>query len=369
MNPYKKYSFYALTVPPLLFVVFIVFMLGYDPLQLYHKPFFERKWLDENMRQQDAGIIKNYEFDSIILGSSYMENNSAADAERAFGGKFFNLSISGSTNYERDIILQRALRKNLKTVITQVDPNTRRTGSQDYPLELWDFLYDDSALNDFRVYFDLHFLQNILTGGKNADFDRPKAWHNDAWFNSRLGGLDKWIANHKNRQVADFLHNKLPSVVEAGVQAAQPLGEERKKEILLFIDEVIRKPALDYPETRFLYIFPPFSRLFYAVQYYKGENEYDFWVRSMAQLGSELPNLKVYAYSDRDFPDDIANYIDPNHFAEWINAWIVEAMARNEGRLTQENVEEYLRRVNDKAKAFDLEGFARRVKEVLPPLS
>jgi hypothetical protein len=55
------------------------------------------------MRQQAAGIINNYEFDSIILGTSMLENTSAKEAGEKLGGKFMNISLSGS-NFTKEVL-------------------------------------------------------------------------------------------------------------------------------------------------------------------------------------------------------------------------------------------------------------------------
>ena len=56
-----------------------------------------------NMRQQAAGIINNYEFDSIILGTSMLENTSAKEADEKLGSKFMNISLSGS-NFTKEVL-------------------------------------------------------------------------------------------------------------------------------------------------------------------------------------------------------------------------------------------------------------------------
>ena len=74
------------------------------------------------MRQQAAGIINNYEFDSIILGTSMLENTSAKEAGEKLGGKFMNISLSGSNFYERSFVLEYALRKKeIKKIIYSLD--------------------------------------------------------------------------------------------------------------------------------------------------------------------------------------------------------------------------------------------------------
>lgn len=64
-----------------------------------------------SMREQAAGIINSFEFDSVILGTSMLENTSAREASQKIGGIFVNISLAGSSFYERAIVLKKVLQK------------------------------------------------------------------------------------------------------------------------------------------------------------------------------------------------------------------------------------------------------------------
>lgn len=69
--------------------------------------------LHPNMRFQAAGIANIYDFDSIILGTSMLENTSSADCNEKIGGTFVNVSLSGSNYFERSIVLNYFLHKKI----------------------------------------------------------------------------------------------------------------------------------------------------------------------------------------------------------------------------------------------------------------
>ena len=63
----------------------IFFILAYyrDPIQVFHKSYIGcENYFDDNMRLQAAGVINNFDFDSIIFGSSMLENTSAKEASK-----------------------------------------------------------------------------------------------------------------------------------------------------------------------------------------------------------------------------------------------------------------------------------------------
>ena len=118
----------------------------YDPLQLFNQHKFDsHSRLHGNMRLQAAGIINNYSFDSIILGTSMMKGTSAKMASNLLGGEFVNISADGSTINERSLVLSHALEnKNLRSVIfsfdTGLDIHTKKD-TRKYPIQNYDFLY------------------------------------------------------------------------------------------------------------------------------------------------------------------------------------------------------------------------------------
>lgn len=83
----------------------------HDPYMLFHKQWFHPGKMLKNMRIQSYGLIKFADFDSIILGSSMLENTSADEASEKLGEKFANLSISGSSYYEKYKVLNFALKQ------------------------------------------------------------------------------------------------------------------------------------------------------------------------------------------------------------------------------------------------------------------
>lgn len=132
-------------------------------MQIFHKSFIKSDLhLHGNMRQQAAGIISNYEFDSIILGTSMLENTSAFEATKIVGGNFVNISLSGSSFFEREPILSYALKKkNLKNIIYSLDSTyiDLNKSHKSYPINTYSFLYDENYFNDFKAYLNKNFFK------------------------------------------------------------------------------------------------------------------------------------------------------------------------------------------------------------------
>lgn len=67
-----------------------------DPFEVYHKATaFIPPITNGTQNYSNAGIAKNYEYDSVVIGSSMTENFTPSQLDRLFGGQFVKLPING----------------------------------------------------------------------------------------------------------------------------------------------------------------------------------------------------------------------------------------------------------------------------------
>lgn len=372
---YKRLALCPLLLVVLSTLVFFAALFVYDPVSIFHKPWGRPFTVHGNQRIQNLALIREFEFDSVIIGNSYTENTSAAEAGEMLGGKFFNFSMSGSSLAESSIVLDYILRqKPIKTVFAVFSDGIGRGGHGGYPFETWAFLYDSDPLNDIALYMNEHFLaclgkwsyEKSCVGGE-VDFDKPWAWENDPDHASRFGGLDNWILYHENVQLADFLHTDLPRAAATLPKEQKEISADKLQDIRDYLNEFLIEQAKKYPQTRFVYFLTPVSRLFLAVRYHT--NSYSFYeafVRVAVDMTRDVPNVEIYAFGDQDFTGDIALYKDITHYSPGINSWILRAVKEGKGLLRPENVEAYLKRTRDSVRAYDLEAINHYVQERLP---
>ena len=145
-------SYFLFTAIPLL--AGLAALYAYDPLEVYHRPWGRPETLHSNMRLQAAGVIKHRPFDSVVLGTSMMENTSAKEASALLGGDFVNLSLTAADFFERALVLDDLFRnRKIRQVVYSLDPLyiQSRKAYPHYPLPTFDFLYDLHPLNDYSV--------------------------------------------------------------------------------------------------------------------------------------------------------------------------------------------------------------------------
>ncbi len=364
----------------LLASIFFGALFVYDPLKLFHQPWKYKKYLHTNMRLQAAGIINNWEYDSIILGTSMLENTSSKEASQLLGGKFINISLSGSDFIERAVVLNYVLRKRkIKQVLYSLDDIglffSKKNTKHEYAISEWDYLYDKNPLNDFKAYLNTRTLQCLFSNsqskcmGRITDFDRPNAWFRSYRYSSRFGGIDNWFKMANDNQIKDAFHKILMTMEQNTIKEYQ----NTKNDIIELqnnIDHTLIKFIAQYPNTQFILFFPPYSRIQYAINAQFNPSSFERYKASVKYLvdkSSRYPNLKIYGWGNHPFVDNIANYKDLKHYHQKINSWMLRAIKKDEGLLTPGNVDSYLNLFTKKALSYDITPLRTKIHDYLYP--
>lgn len=375
----KKLQIFLFFAFAILFLLLIFGTLYYhDFLKIWHIPKHGKYYLQSDMRTQAAGIINNYEFDSVILGSSMLENTSAKEASEILGGKFFNISLSGSSFDERSIILNYLFdRKDIKKVIYSLDYKNRFNFQTDlgyrYDKENYKYLYDDNKFNDIKAYLNFKYLRCIFMPkkcvGKSRNFDSPNEWMNDEFHFVRFGGLSKWIENKDNYQMKNDLNEIIKSTNDIKnniLFAFKPFSKIENLE--KYLDENIIYFAKKYAKTEFILIIPPYSIINNAllVQYQKDylENIY-LGFQTLIKKSKPYSNIKIYTFWDMDFIKDISLYKDLTHYHSLINSKMLYWIKDDIGLLSDENFDDYWAKFKQTAKDYDLIEFSNTIEKFL----
>ena len=375
--PYKKsIQIYFYTLIASSFFIIIGFYI-YDPLQIFHEPWGRDTTFNNNMRLQAAGIANNYTFDSLIIGSSILENTSSQEANDKLNGNFINISLSGSSYYERLLIMQYFFKKHsIKKVIFSLDAGSYIHQTKDYPkypLYLFDYLYDDSKLNDYKAYLTYDFLGCLLTYsqdeqciGRKTTLDRPNSWFMDKRIKERYGGLDKWFESENNNKRNAVYENILFQIrkISKGNTLALNNIDLKILKAKQYVNTTVINFVKQNPNTEFIMIFPPYARIEYALwaQYnlpyfeiHKAMIEY-FTIES-----EKLPNLKIFAFGDQNFLDNINYYKDTRHYHVSINSWMLSQIQNNLGLLESKKLYLYLQKITKKSKTYNFDTFRDRI--------
>jgi len=375
---YKKIVFIYVSLTIVLPMLFLGNIIYYDPLKLFHKPWHHKEYLHSNMRVQAAGMLKYLDYDSLIVGTSILQNTSAREASKRLGGKFINISIAGSDYFERSYILGHALKnKNIKKVLYSLD-YLGEAGHENrvYNYKNWDYLYDDNKLNDIKVYLNKKYLTCLFSFvnkdwcmGMKRDFDRPGAWYQVEEHIKTFGGFETWLKNKNSPNMKHLfkiidrlllqmektktIHNKLIGL----------LGLAKSKK---YINKYILTLVQQYPKTEFIFIAPPYSRLSNALVAQTDITKFIVYLESLkylVRLSEVNNNIKVYAWGNEKFLDNLENYRDLTHFSHKINSWILESIENKKGLLSVKMIDKYLESFIQKAIEYDFTEIKIKIRD------
>ena len=360
-NSYKKASFLFLGLHCsgilCLFLIFALMAFFFDPLHIFTIPDDKEHALySTDQRLQNAGYIRTFDFDSVIIGNSHMENLSHRKTAEYLPGKWFNLSMSGSRNNERKIVLEKVFReKELKQVLLLL------TGDLDFrSTEGFDILYDRNPLNDIFIYFNQmyskcfvkHTINTLLKTsfddncfGHKLNIDEHNAWIYNPNHNSRIGGIEKWAQHYQNGQlIGTYQDVNNRYLVEA--RPLKILSQTTNKEIEKNISDNIVSFVKAHPKTVFYCYAQPYFKLYYALDLRNKGGQateiYSLFLRAAAKVASKYSNFKLYGFDNLAFASDVKNYKDISHFSREMNYQLLEYIKEGQYVLDENNIDEYI---------------------------
>lgn len=353
----------------------------YDPFWLFHKPIFRATTYHSDIRIQAKGIIDNADFDSVILGTSMLENTSAKEAGQKLGGKWVNLSLAGSDFSERKILLDYALkRKNIKQVIFSIDNfvliNGDRENSTSWRVD--SRLYTEGLfLEKFKRYLNKKFIKCAFRWSKKAECVGDKndletiAQDNNYRANKKyFGGMAHWLEWQKEQAVKQYIEYVKNDFRPKSAETKRLNFDEQK----IYLQESILQIIKENPQVEFYLIFPPHTRFYYALfpfseTHHKGRKGKEIFAETkqilpyLAQEVENLENVKIYGFDNLDYADNIANYIDHEHYYLDMNSMQLDAIANGTHILTPQNIDKYLATMESKIKNYDIAPLIKQIQE------
>lgn len=323
----------------LMLSVIVIGVVYYDPFFHYHSPNDKFYYYLNNERSQNDGIIKHFDYDAIITGTSMAENFKVSETNKLFGVNAIKVCFAGGTYKEINDNLEKAFKYNskIRVVIRGLDSgyllddkNKVRNDLGEYPV----YLYDDNIWNDVYYWFNRDIIfnwclpayRNCLAGdtGGITDFDEYSNWMTDAEF-----GTDVVMKDYS------FC---------AKSQTSKCLTKEEKEVIRENVNQNIVSLAQEHPQTTFYYFFTPYSVAWYVELYQKGELEQQLEAEEYAiSLILSCDNIKLFSFNNERITANLNNYKDKTHYGEWINSYILENIRADRGRLTKDNYMDYLK--------------------------
>ncbi len=322
---------------------------------VYADPFFHFRWDSEgegvffNQRYQNAGIARNSEADTLLLGTSMVSNFRASYLTETFGGTAAKITIPDGRFEEFDQILDTVYRNGSpRQVLFSLDLNILTRDESELPNELPAYLYDANPFNDLRylmnkdaLFYSVYSLY-AKKAGEAVPCDEAFTWDKEAGFST-------------NFVLASY--TRPPQSAKAAERDAFRANVEKNLSYVL-------KWAEEHPETEFIIYIPPYNILYWDKTARNGETEAVFGaLQQCFETLMPVENIRLCQFLNLDIVTDCSYYNDYIHFSGLGAQKVLEAMESGAYDVTQENVAETLRQVRRFQEEYDYDALLAKRAE------
>lgn len=305
-----------------------------DPYFHYHKPLSQLAYKIYDERYQNDGILKHFDYNAIITGTSMTENFKTSEFDELFDVKSVKVPFSGASYREINENLERAVcaTPDIKYIIRGLDYDSFFKEADlmrydSYP----DYLYDDNPLNDVKYFLNKTILfeaayNNVIVytqeGGVTTSFDDYANWNSLVEF-GKVKVLEQYTRKDKVEK-SQIIH----------------LNPDNIKQNVIAL-------AKENTQIQFYCFFTPYSIIYWDRLNQGGLLENQLIMEKEAiELLLPYENIHLFSFFDAfDIITNLDNYKDPGHYSEDINSYILKCMSEGKHELTEENYEKYCKKV------------------------
>ena len=307
-----------------------------DPYFHFHAPLSSVAYTYDRTdeRYVNNGIVKNFDYDAIITGTSHTENFKVSEFNNLFNCNAVKVPLEAAEFKEISEQMSVAINhnNNLNMIlygITYEDLLNDKDAVkyEDYPT----YLYDENIYNDYKYIFSGSTFKRAgkyviltLTDYQATNFD-------DYGFFKKGAECSKEIV----LSAYERPENKIP---------VKSLNEEERNRVIDNINQNIVDNIESNKDITFCLFLSPHSIVWWDEISQNGETlKYLEAEEILINSLLEFDNVKLYSFfNDYDLICNLDNYKDKVHYSDDVYPQILQWIKNDEYLLTKENVDEYL---------------------------
>ena len=346
MKSDQKFVVYMLGIVIVGLLVLGGFTIIIDPFFHYHKPLEQLQYPIEDERYQNDGIVKHFQYDAIITGSSMTDNFKTSEADEIFGANFIKIPYSGAFYKEVNDTLEVAIKSHpdICIVIRGLDASYMAVDKDRYVYDTYpNYLYDDSFANDVNYFwnknvlfdYSLRVLSYTHLGCKTTSFDEYSNWNSYSVFGK--AAMDS------------VYHRQDKSEPEQLWQSGDRDALEKN------IEQNVIRLIEDNPNITFYLFIPPYSIYNWDLWNQNGTLQYQLEAQKRTiEMLVPYDNIKLFSFFNNfDLICDLSHYKDTVHYSEDVNSQILHWMETGQYQLTEQNYMDYCQEIEDFYTSYD----------------
>lgn len=365
----KKWVRTTITCTVLLSTLIILFNFTIDPMWFYRSNHDKSIYWSEQ-RWQMPGLAKNFEYNTVILGTSMTENFVPSKVNHIFpGAKTLKLSLSGSSTHEQSKIAKIAFNNKIKNVIWGIDYTSLSKDDsvrEEFPM----FLYDNNKINDLKYLLNITTIKYSITSLiYNTSPELVKLTSPIIRLNDKpqqdLNNLNYWgdLFTYKKEIVIEDYYKKIKEDREKKDELLNNFNVNRLKSNF---DNNILPIVKNNPETNFYFYYPPYSILMNKRFYELDPKIIENIIESREYIYSKLSmyqNVRLFDFTtDKEITFNLNNYKDTMHHSPEINEYILRSFQNDQYLLTEKKLAYFSKEFNTQIKRFSMEQINYAIK-------
>ncbi len=310
-----------------------------DPYFHFHAPIDGISYVMEDEQYMVNGITKNFDYDTVITGSSTTRCFSTALIDKLYDTRSVRLTLSGESFKGVNDNLQAAIdtHPDLKFVIREIGTlwfvtDENYMGQDSYP----EYLYDSDLWNDVYYIFNGDVLCNKVFPEIMRTINREPARNFDSYLSNAGTGKEIVLSKYK-RPLKD------EKDIDGTEEMMSALDRNLQKNVIGIIEE--------NPDITFYLFFPPYSICWWDSLNQNGEGVLLRRIQMEKYAIEKLipyENVRLFSFfTDYDGICDLDNYVDEVHYTESMSTQMLKWMKAGEYELTEDNYEEYISNITE----------------------
>lgn len=366
--------------------IVILTVVIFDPFYQYHGPLSGMKSVLYDRDNQVIGSVRNFTYDTVLMGSSVAENFDSAYLDEQFHGKTVKIIRSNGSVADLLYFLNIAEEKqDIRQVFWCMDlfaleADTEITLTKEnlpnyylYTEGIWDdapYLFNKEIILEKipKMLYDAR--HDIHTGGQAYD------WSADMEFSAkRAMSAYRKPALPTREERREFVKTLIEEEIVEDAKTAKEKehrnavnhskkrfeaenvtvkgADDKRYEVYKNPEEIphltenvamILSEIQSHPDTDYVIFFPPYSMLWWDSAFVQGKADSYFTILNytMRKLLS-CENVQLFYFqNEKEIICDLDNYMDMIHYSAEINRYMLEGITKGEKRVTKENLEEVL---------------------------
>jgi len=339
---FKKILIISVAFIYIITVAVAVLVYCYDPFFHFHKPLSKLKYSVENESYQNPGIARNFDYDSLIVGSSMTQLLRPSIFDEDYDCKVVKVSYSGATCKNNNIIVNQAFdyhNGNIKNIFWGLDMYALDSDIDSIKQPIPDYLYDNNVFNDLSYLLNkdvIYEIVDVCRNGGEIDYDAMYTdMENDLF--SQQTALSYW---EKPKFIS---RNNIENIDE--LSPSENVVKNMEYNILPIVKE--------NSDTKFIFFIPPYPIIRWGVYLDGGMPQLLADLKYISDSLDEYENSEFHMLPLMDGTDNMYLYKDTYHYNPVIGDKVSKALVSKDYLVTSENVTSVLRKLDEYATDYD----------------